>query len=177
TETKKPNEVRFEEFVDANLPSLENRLYSQAPIYDDLETVTLTDQLSAAQQALGPEHPFVKAVLAGKTPAQVAQEAMAGTKLKDPEARRALVKGGPSAVAASTDSMVVLARRIDPLARELRRFEEDELDAVLTRAGERIAQARFKIYGKSMPPDATFTLRLAYGTVKGYPAEGTMVPS
>lgn len=174
-ETKKPNEVRFEEFVDANLPSLTNRLYSQAPIYDDLEETTLTNQLEQAQEKLGKDHAFIKAVLAGRTPAEVAKEVVSGTKLKGVEARKALVEGGEAAVAASTDSMIVMARKIDPLAREVRKFFEDEVDAVITRAGEKIAQARWKAYGKTVHPDATFTLRLAYGTVKRYPAEGTMV--
>jgi len=93
----------------------------------------------------------------------------------DPAARKTLVEGGPVAVEASTDSMIVLARRIDPLAREVRKFLEDEVEAPTTRAGEKIAQARFKAYGRTMPPDATFTLRLSYGTVKGFPAEGTTV--
>jgi peptidase S46-like protein len=174
-EVKKTNETRQEEFVDANLPSLTNRLYSRAPLYADLEEATLTDQLQEAQEKLGAGHPFLKAVLAGRTPAEVAKDVVNGTRLYDVAVRKALVEGGPAAVSASTDPMVVLARRIDPLAREVRKFEEDEVEAVVTRAGERIAQARFKLYGKAMPPDATFTLRLAYGTVKPYPAEGTLV--
>jgi hypothetical protein len=174
-EVRKPNEQRLEEYIDSNLGPLQNRLYSSAPIYDDLEEVTLTNHLSLALEKLGPENPFVKAVLAGRTPAEVAKAAVEGTKLQDPAARKALVEGGPAAVDASTDSMIVLARRIDPLARQLRKFEEDEVDAPITRAGEKIAQARWKVFGKTMPPDATFTLRLSYGTVKAYPAEGTIV--
>jgi len=174
-ETKKPNGERLEEYIDSNLDSLRNRLYSRAPIYDDLEETTLTDQLQMALEKLGPEHPFVKAALGGRTPAEVAKAALAGTKLKDPEARKALLEGGPEAVLASTDSMIVLARRIDPVAREVRKFEEDEVEARVTRAGEKIAAARFRVYGKTLPPDATFTLRLSFGTVKGFPAEGTIV--
>jgi len=174
-EVKKPNEQRLEEYIDSNLDPLKNRLYSRAPIYDDLEETTLANQLQWAVERLGPEHPFVKAALAGNTPAAVARAAVASTKLKDPAARKALVEGGTAAVEASTDSMIVLARKIDPLAREVRKFMEDEVEAPITRAGEKIAQARFKVFGKTMPPDATFTLRLAYGTVKGFPAEGTEV--
>ncbi len=174
-EVKKPNEQRLEEYIDSNLEPLKNRLYSKAPIYDDLEETTLTDQLAWAVEKLGPSHPFVKAVLGTQSPAEVAKAAIAGTKLEDPEARKALVEGGPAAVAASTDSMIGLARKIDPLAREVRKFVEDEVDAPVTRAGEKIAQARWKVYGKTMPPDATFTLRLSYGAVKGFPAEGTTV--
>jgi hypothetical protein len=173
-ETKKPNEVRLEEFVDSNLASLENLLYSKAPVYDDLEVATLTHQLELAREFLGADHPYVKAVLAGRTPAEVARAAVSGTKLKDVEARKALVAGGEAAVKASTDPMIVLARTIDPFAREVRRFKEDEVEAVLTRAHERIGTARFAAYGTSQPPDATFTLRLSYGVVKPYPYAGTM---
>ncbi len=174
-EVKKPNEQRLEEYIDSNLEPMKNRLYSPAPIYDDLEEVTLANELTLAVEKLGPDHPFVKAVLAGRAPAEVAKAAVAGTKLKDPAARKALVEGGPAAASASTDSMIVLARTIDPLAREVRKFEEDEVDAPVTRAGEKIAQARWKAFGRTMPPDATFTLRLSYGTVKPFPAEGTIV--
>ena len=174
-EVRKPNEKRFEEYVDANLDSLRNELLSPAPIHADLELVDLTDQLQLAADKLGPDHPFVKAALDGKTPAGAARAALAGTKLQEPAARKALLDGGAAAVATSTDTMIVLARRIDPLARETRRFLEDEVDAPTTRATEKIAQARFKVYGRTVSPDATFTLRLSYGTVEGYPAEGTVV--
>jgi hypothetical protein len=172
-ETRKPNEVRLEEYVDSNLPSLENLLYSRAPLYDDLEITTLTHQLEMARQALGADHPYVQAVLGGRTPAEVARQAVAGTTLKDVQARRALVQGGPAAVAASTDSMIALARTIDPFARQMRTFKEDEVEAVITRAHEHVGKARFALYGTAMPPDATFTLRLSYGVVKPYPYAGT----
>jgi hypothetical protein len=174
-EVKKPNEVRLEEYIDSNLGSLTNRLFSPAPIYEDLEEATFTDQLQDAQEKLGADHPFVKTVLGGRSPAEVAKEAVAGTKLKDVAVRKALVEGGAAAVGKSTDPMIVLARKIDPLAREIRKFEEDEVEAVVTRGGEKIAEARFKIFGKTLPPDATFTLRLSYGSVKPYPAEGTLI--
>jgi hypothetical protein len=174
-EVRKPNEQRLEEYIDSNLEPLKNRLYSPAPIHEDLEEVTLANQLSWALEALGPQHPFVKATLAGRAPAEAAKALVAGTRLKDPAARKALVEGGSEAVQSSTDAMIVLARTIDPLARDLRKFLEDEVEAPVTRAGEKIAQARWKVHGKTMPPDATFTLRLSYGTVKGYPAEGTIV--
>jgi hypothetical protein len=174
-EVKKPNEKRYEEFVDANLDSLRNELVSPAPIYADLEAAILADQFQLALDKLGPGHPFVKAVLGGKTPIEAAKAAVEGTKLQDVAARKALLDGGEAAVAASTDAMIVLARRLDPMVREIRRFLEDEVEAPTTRAMEGIAQARWKVYGRTVPPDATFTLRLSYGTVKGFPAEGTMV--
>jgi hypothetical protein len=150
-------------------------LLSPAPVHADLEAATLTDQLQLALDKLGHDHAFVKAALGGKTPAEAAKAAIYGTKLQDPAVRKALVDGGEAAVLASTDPMIVLARRLDPLARETRRFLEDEVDAPTTRAMEKIAQARWKAYGRTVSPDATFTLRLSYGTVKGFPAEGTEV--
>jgi len=174
-EVAKPNEKRYEEYVDANLDSLRNELLSPAPIHADLEEVTLADQLQLALDELGPDHAFVKATLGGKTPPEAARAAVTGTKLQDPAVRKALLDGGASAVAASVDPMIVLARRIDPLAREVRKFLEDEVEAPTTRAMERIARARWKIHGRTVPPDATFTLRLSYGSVKGFPAEGTTV--
>jgi hypothetical protein len=174
-EKAKPNDVRFEEFRDSNLASLENNLYSKAPIYDDLQEATLADRLALVQEELGQQHPYVKAVLQGSTPVEVARQAVTGTKLKDVEVRKQLVAGGKAAVDASTDPMIALARRIDPFAREIRKWVEDEVDAVLTRNGEKIAEARWNFLGKTVAPDANFTLRLSYGPVKSFPAEGTIV--
>ena len=174
-ELKKPNEKRYEEYVDSNLDSLRNALFSPAPAYEDLEAATLADQMQLALDSLGPEHPFVKALLQGQSPAEAAQAALAGTKLKDPAVRKALVSGGEAAVAASSDSMIALARRLDPMVRQTRRFLEDEVDAPTTRAMEKIAQARWKVLGRTVPPDATFTLRLSYGTVKAFPDMGTTI--
>ena len=175
-EKEKANETRLEEYRESNLASLEFALFSKAPIYRDLEETTLADEWTEAGDALGPEHPFVKAVLGGKTPVEAASAVVGGTRLDDPEVRRALVKGGRKAVEATPDPMIVLARKIDPAKREIRKFGEDEIDAVVTRAAEKLGPARFKAFGKSLPPDATFTLRLSYGTAKGFAAEGTVVP-
>jgi hypothetical protein len=114
-------------------------------------------------------------VLQGKAPAEIARETVSGTRLKDVAFRRQLIDGGRLAVLASTDPMLALARRIDPFARDIRRWIEDEIDAVISRNGEKIAQARFKMLGKTVNPDATFTLRLSYGVVRGFPAEGTLI--
>jgi hypothetical protein len=176
-EVQKPNEVRLEGFTDSSLASLKNRLFSRAPIFDDFEETTLAHQLQLAEAALGKKHPFVASVLAGRSPGEVAKALVSGTRLKDPAVRQSLVDGGSAAVAASEDPMIVVARKIDPLNRVVRKFYEDEVQAPITRASERIARARWKAYGKTVSPDATFTLRLAYGTVKGYPAEGTEVAS
>jgi hypothetical protein len=175
-ETRKPNEERLEEFNDANLASLENEMFSPAPIYPDVEELTLADQLLVARETLGAAHPFVRAALGARTPIEVAREAVSGSTLADVGARRALVNGGPAAVDASTDPMIVLARAIDPPARAVRRKQE-ELEAAQVRASEKIASATFAVYGRTVPPDATFTPRLSFGVVKRYPYGGTQVPA
>lgn len=175
-EVAKLNEKRLEEYQDARLASLRNTLLSSAPVYADLEKAMLADSFRMAAEKLGPSHPFVKALLDGQDPAAAAGAAVGGTKLADPAVRKALLEGGAAAVAASTDPLIVLARRVNPMVRETRRFLEDEVDAPETRAMERIAQARWNAYGRTVPPDATFTLRLAYGTVAPYPGMGTRIP-
>ena len=176
-EIKKPDAERLNGYHDSQLEELKFYLFSPAPIYPEFEEALLTFSLQTSRDQLGPDDPWVKAILDGKTPAQVASEAIRGTKLKDPAVRKALVEGGEAAVNASTDPLIVLARKAEPFFRELRKEYEDNVESALTRAEEKIAKARFAIYGKSVYPDATFTLRLAYGTVKGYPMNGTQAPS
>jgi hypothetical protein len=126
---------------------------------------------------MGPNDPFLKILLDGKTPQAAAETLVKGTKIADPEFRKKLVDGGEAAVAASTDPQIVLARKLDPLRRELIKWQEDNVASVTQRAGEQIGKARFAVYGKNTYPDATFTLRLSYGQVKGYPMNGTQAPS
>jgi hypothetical protein len=145
-------------------------------VYPDFEEVLLADSLQLSLEKLGADDPFVKTALGGGKPAEVARDLMARTKLGDPAERKKLLEGGEAAVAASTDSLVVFARRLDPILREMRKWYEDNIESVGTAAGEKIGKARFAVYGKSTYPDATFTLRLAYGTIKGYPMNGTEAP-
>jgi Peptidase S46 len=176
-EIKKPDAERLNGYHDAQLDELKFYLFSPAPVYPEFEEALLTFSLQDSLAQLGPDDPWVKAIVDGKTPAQVASEVIRGTKLTDPAARKALVEGGEAAVNASTDPLVVLARKADPFFRELRKQYEDNVESVMTAGEEKIAKARFAIYGKSVYPDATFTLRLAYGTVQGYPMNGTKAPS
>ena len=118
----------------------------------------------------------MQAILHGGEPAAVANTLVDGTKLADPAVRKALLQGGEAAVAASTDPMIVAARRLDPVVREQNRKVRDEIESVLDPAEEKLGKARFLVYGKDAYPDATFTLRLSYGTVKGYPMNGTIAP-
>ncbi len=175
-ETAKPNDRRFEEFRDSNLDSLNFRLLSPAPVYPDLEQAALTDILGQAQNSLGADDPWVRAALQGRAPADEARELVAATKLADPAVRKALVQGGLKAVDASDDPLILWARRLDPAYRELRKWHEDNIQSVEALEGNRIAKARFALYGKSEYPDATFTLRLSFGKVAGYDELTTRVP-
>ncbi len=176
-EVKKPDGERLDGFHDSQLDSLRFRLFSPAPVYPELEETLLADSLDESLEELGANDPFVKTVLDGRPAAEVAKEVIGGTQLGDPDFRKSLLEGGEEGVASSTDPLVSLARKIDPLVREVRKWFEDHIESVETAAGEKIGKARFAVYEKSVYPDATFTLRLAYGTVKGYPMNGTQAPT
>ncbi|MGD1215542.1 MAG: S46 family peptidase [Terriglobales bacterium] len=175
-EKSKPNGDRLREYRDSALPSLEQQLFSSAPIYKNLETATLAVALAQMQEALGPDDAAVKASLSGKSPEEAAKALISGTKLEDVAVRKRLYEGGKAAVDASTDPLIVLMRNVDPEARAVRKRFDDEVDAAVRRDGATIARARFAQTGFTQPPDATFTLRLSYGTVKGYEENGKKIP-
>jgi hypothetical protein len=175
-EVKKTDGERLEGFHESELESLRFRLLSPAPVYSEMDKVLLTQRLRDILEELGPHDKFVAAVLNGQPLSQAVDALFATTKIGDAAFRKSLLEGGEAAVAASTDPMILMARRVDPLDRELLKWYEDNVQSVETAAGEKIGKARFAIYGKSTYPDATFTLRLAYGTVKGYPMNGTEAP-
>jgi hypothetical protein len=175
-EVKKPDGERMGAYHDAGLDSLRQELLSPAPIYPATEKLYMTSALSQGLEKLGKDDAYIRAILQGGDPAKVTDQLVDGTKLADPAARKALLEGGEAAVAASTDPMIVAARRLDPVVRERRQKLRDEITSVLTPAEEKLGKARFLAYGKNAYPDATFTLRLSYGTVKGYPMNGTIAP-
>ena len=174
-ESEKPNAQRLPEFTDARRASLELGLYSPAPIHDDFEKLKLADSLGFMVELLGADQPLVKQILGGQTPEARANELIEGTKLKDPAFRKELAAGGSKAIESSTDPMIVLARTIDPRARELRKRYENEVTGVERANYSKIARARFETEGTKLYPDATFTLRLSYGAVKGYMENGKKV--
>lgn len=174
-EAGKPNGQRLPEFSDARKASLERQLTSAAPIHPGVEQAKLEASLSVMQQQLGAEHALVKQIMAGKTPAARAAQLIAGTKLGDAAARKALFEGGKAAISASKDPFIALAMLVDPRSRELRTKFDNEVLGVERDAYARIAQAVFATQGDSAYPDATSTLRLSYGQVKGYLENGKMV--
>ena len=175
-EVKKPDGERLAGYHEAQLDSLKYRMFSPAPIYPAFEVARITGALEDSLAELGPNDPYLKMVLDGRTPKEAATALVNGTKLADAALRRKLVDGGEAAVAASDDAMIVLARQLDPLRRESVKWSEDNVSSVLQRAGEQLGKARFAAYGKTTYPDATFTLRLSYGQVQGYPMNGTKAP-
>ncbi len=171
-----PNEKRYEEFRDSRLPALRLSLLSTAPVYPSMEQAILAGWLEEVRQALGAGDPFVRAALDGGTPAEVVSRAVAGTRLHEQAFRKDLFERGPEAIRASKDPLLELARRVEPVMAELRRWQDENIRSVETRASERIAAARFAVYGKNIYPDANFNLRIEYGTVSGYEEDTTLVP-
>ena len=175
-ENEKPNAERLPEYTDARRASLELGLYSPAPIHEDFEKLKLADSLAFMVELLGADNALAKQVLAGKSPEARADELISGTKLKDPEFRKELAKGGKAAIDASTDPMIVVAREIDAKSREVRKRYESEVTGVERSNYAKIARALFETEGTKLYPDATFTLRLSYGAVEGYTENGKKVP-
>lgn len=174
-ERAKPNETRLREFTDAALPSLEQHLFSQAPVHPELDQVLLTFGLAKLRELLGADDPIVRKVLGKDSPEDMARGLVEMTRVGDVAVRRALWEGGQVAIDASFDPMILLARLIDDDARALRTRYEDRVESVVRKASETIARARFASAGQRGYPDATFTLRLTYGTVKGYQERGRTI--
>ncbi len=175
-EDQKPSTERLREYRDSNRQSLEQALFSPAPMYDDLERVQLADELSRFIETRGGSDALVTRVLAGKGPRERAAELIAGTALFDVDARKKLAADGVAGIESSTDPLIQLARTLNEEYRALRELTE-ELDEQERQAYAKIADAKFKAEGESVYPDATFTLRLAFGVVKGYEEDGKQIPS
>jgi hypothetical protein len=175
-ESAKPDAERLPEYTGARRESLELNLFSPAPIYDDLEKMKLADSLAFMREELGADNAMVKKALDGKSPEARAAELIDGTKLKDVAYRKQLASGGVKAIDESTDPMIVLARSIDEQARALRKRYESEVQSSERASYGKIARALFDVEGTKLYPDATFTLRLSYGAVKGYQENGHQVP-
>ncbi len=175
-ESPKPNGERLREYSDARRESFKQQLFSDKPIYTDLEIVTLADSLTYLVEQLGVNDPVVKTVLAGKSPRARAAELINTTKVRDVAFRKKLYEGGAAAVAAAKDPLIEVARAVDAEARSLRKISE-AADETKQQAQAIIGKARFALEGAGNYPDATFTLRLSYGPVKGYDENGQKVPA
>jgi len=175
-EIKKPDGERLPQFHEAGLGSLKFQLLSPAPVEIPTEKLYMKGALKLGEEKLGKNDAYLQAILQGGDIDKTVDTLIDGTKLADPAVRKALLDGGEAAVATSTDPLIVAARRTDPIVRETNRRIRDTYGSVLTKEGEKLGKARFLVYGKDAYPDATFTLRLSYGTVKGFPYNGTIAP-
>ena len=169
---KLPNGERLREYRESALPSLEQNLFSPAPIYKDHETVDLAESLTEMRKVLGAESPVVKQVLGGKEPEEVANQLISGTSLQDVALRKQLWNGGEAAVKASKDPLIALMRAIEPETLKVRKEYDDQVDSVERAQGATLARIRLAMGGLNVPPDATFTLRLSYGAIRGYTEDG-----
>jgi V8-like Glu-specific endopeptidase len=176
-ERAKPSADRLEEFQDAKLPAVTQSLFSTAPIDEEFEIFKLSWSLTKLRETLGPDHAFTKKVLGQDSPADLARRLVQGTKVRDLAVRKQLWEGGKTAVDGSQDPMIAFARAVDPDSRAVRKMYEDEVESVVHKGSETIAQARFAVEGTSGYPDATFTLRLSFGTVKGWTEGKKVVPA
>ncbi|MFO0615220.1 MAG: S46 family peptidase [Polyangiaceae bacterium] len=174
-ESKKPNNDRLREYSDSNLPSLRGEILSTEPIYDEYEILQLKYSLTKLREVLGADHPVVKKVLGQKSPEELAKELVTKTKLKDVKVRTKLLDEGKDAVDASDDPMIALAKLVDDDARAIRKEYEEKVQGVEQRNGELISKVKFQVYGSTVYPDATFTLRLAFGKVDGWTDGGKTV--
>lgn len=190
-ELPKPNSERLREYRESGLESLKQELFSPAPIYESLEITKLADSLGYYLEMRGGEGPvtpyqspeakryqeMLAKVMDGKSPRNRAAELINGTKLKDVAERERYFKEGKKAIDASTDPLIKLAKLIDPAARAARKKYETTVEEPLRQSYAKLAKARFAAEGTETYPDATFTLRLAHGTVKGYTEDGKTIPA
>jgi hypothetical protein len=175
-EDQKPSGERLPEFSDAGRESLLQQLYSEAPIYTDLDQTLLGDSIAKTLEQRGFDDPVCQKILAGKSPADRAAELIGGTELLSVEARKKIAAGGIQAINDSKDPMIMLAKIVNPPIRRIRSIT-DQLDEQDKQAYALIAEAKFATQGTSAYPDATFTLRLAFGPVKGYEQDGQQIPA
>jgi hypothetical protein len=176
-ERTKPNEQRLEEFADARLPGLTQRLLAPRPLNRPFEIAKLAFGLDQLREELGADHPFVRQVLGKQSPEELAAELVKGSKLDDVAERKRLWEGGKEAVLASKDRMIQLALAVDDTGRKLRARYQNELQSVVTKNSELVAKARFDVYGMNSYPDATFSARVSFGTVRGWREPGKSIPS
>ena len=174
-ERSKPSAARLRGYADSDLPLLEKQLLDAQPIYPDIERIGLTLWLSKTREYLTVDNPLVQRLLGRESPEALAERLISGTHLADPKVREALWRGGEAAVEASDDPLIRFVRATDPDARALRTRYEQEVEGPITRGQEKLARARFKVHGDSVYPDATFTLRLSFGSIEGWTYQGQTV--
>jgi hypothetical protein len=172
---KLPDSLRLSQYRAQGMNRMKTQVGQNIQIDPEMEKRLLAMQLTMAQKALPADDPFLAAALGGRSPEVVADALVNGTKLGSAEARKALLDGGAAAVLASTDPMIVLARKVNPMATR-HAMRALRLNTTISANVELVGQAIYAAYGESLPPDATFTLRISDGLVQGFPYNGTIAP-
>ncbi len=174
-EGSRPDSVRLAAYRGRGIETVTAALGRERAVDIAYERLILAAQLRAAQSELRAGDPYLMVALGGRTPEQVAGRLVGETRVGDAAFRRSLLEGGASAVASSADPLIVFARSVDPLNRaQIARAER--LNAVIASNTEKLGRAIFAAYGTALPPDATFTLRISDGVVRGFPMNGTIAP-
>ena len=175
-ESGKPAAERGEQYGAEELAQMEQRLLGPSPVNPDLAQRLLAVRLRLADRFLAENDPFVQAAFRqGETPEEAARRLVQNSRIMDPQFRRQLIEGGMSAVEAEADAVVAVARVMDGAIDSLR-SRLQEIEAAEAVQDERFARALFAVKGTSIPPDATFTLRITDGVVARYPYNGTIAP-
>ena len=167
-ERKKPNEERLREFRESALPVLTNQLFGRQPVYSQLEELTFTYSLTKLRESLGPDHPLIKKLFGQYSPEEIAHNLVSASHLGESAVRKQLWDGGAAAIKASSDPMIKFALAVDGDARAIRKQFEDEVESAIDKNAELVAKALFAVQGTTIYPDATFSLRLTYGQVRGF---------
>lgn len=175
-EREKPDAERLPGYTESALDLTAKTLLDDAPVYPWLEQVEMAWSLSKAREYLGVDDPDTRLLLGRESPEGLAERLVGGTALADPAVRRGLWEGGARAIAASSDPLIVFARKVDARERELKRLVDEQYAGPLAEAGAKLSDARFAAYGSTIYPDATFTLRISYGKVQGWTERGQAVP-
>jgi len=176
-EITKPDAERLDAYHDSKLEDLRFRLISRAPFYRDLEIVQAVEGLKLSIRELGKDDPYLQVALNGKTPEETIKPVLEKTRVNEVDFRKKLIDGGKEAILQCDDPLVVLVRRLEPILRADQEWYQKNIESVITAESEKIAQAAFAVHSKTISPDASRTLRLSYGRVKGYPMNGTVAPS
>jgi hypothetical protein len=174
-QAKLPDSLRLPQYRGQGLDNIRNAILSDPGGDAEQNKQMLQAWLTEAGKDLPKNDPYLQAILGGRSPEVAAEAAINGTKLADSTVRAALLAGGSTAVAASDDPLIVLARRLNPIAMRVQQ-RAARLNDVSSANAERVGQAIFAAYGRSLPPDATFSLRISDGVVKSFPMNGTIAP-
>ena len=166
-ELEKPNEKRFHEYTDSKIVRLKSEVFNETELNTDLEEMLIKFYFIKLREVLTPDHELVKKLFKNQSPEKLAHELVEKTKIKNLKARKELF-GHRDLIEKAKDPLLDLVAIMDIESRKVREIYETEVDPVLIANYEKIANLRNKLYGTSVYPDATSTLRIAYGSIKGF---------